>query len=188
MLVGLAGYVAGYNGTYEFNSGSTYPGWVNFVGMRMFLASFSALAVPYTYMTAVQLGFTRPVAYLVGLLTLLGTLLCFLSIPQNLTNTDVGFIGIGRLILLDSMLIFFTTVTVFYYTLFRNQSHRPFSFRWWSSLFMTGVSIGCVSSVKWVGFFVTALVGFMTIEELWGMLGNVHMPKVPKYFVTIQAN
>lgn len=74
------------------------------------------------------------------------------------------------------MLLFFTTVTTFYYTLFRNQ--RPFTSRWWSSLFMTGVSIGCVASVKWVGFFVTALVGLMTIEELWGMLGDVHMPKV----------
>jgi dolichyl-phosphate-mannose-protein mannosyltransferase len=73
MLVGLAGYVAGYNGTYEFSSGQTYPGWVNYVGMRMFLASFSALSVPFSYMTAVQLGFGRPSAYLVGLLTLLGT-------------------------------------------------------------------------------------------------------------------
>lgn len=39
----------------------------------MFLASFSALAVPYTYMTAVQLGFNRSVSYLVGLMALLGT-------------------------------------------------------------------------------------------------------------------
>lgn len=72
MLVGLAGYIAGYNGTYEFPSGQTYPEWVNYVGMRMFLSSFSALSVPFAYMTAVQLGFTKPASYLVGLLTLLG--------------------------------------------------------------------------------------------------------------------
>lgn len=96
---------------------------------------------------------------------------------------DVGFIGIGRLILLDSMLIFFTTATTYYYTLFRNQGekHSFSSRKWWTALFMTGVCIGCVSSVKWVGFFVTALVGLMTIEELWGMLGNVHIPKVSQY-------
>lgn len=86
-----------------------------------------------------------------------------------------GFIGITRLILLDSMLICFTSATFLSYVTFRNQ--KPFSAKWWLSLLATGVSIGCVSSVKWVGFLVTALVGFMTIEELWTMLGDVRMPK-----------
>ena len=41
----------------------------------------------------------------------------------------------------------------------------------------TGFFIGCVSSVKWVGFFVTSLVGLLTIEELWNMLGESRLPK-----------
>ena len=43
---------------------------------------------------------------------------------------------------------------------------------------MTGVSIGCVCSIKWVGMFGTALVGLYTIEDLWNKFGDLKMPKV----------
>lgn len=33
------------------------------------------------------------------------------------------------------------------------------------------------NSVKWVGLFAVALVGIYTIEDLWDMLGDRHMPK-----------
>lgn len=45
-------------------------------------------------------------------------------------------------------------------------------------MIMTGLSIGCVISVKWVGFFVTALVGLYTAEDLWEKVGDLRMPKV----------
>ena len=45
-------------------------------------------------------------------------------------------------------------------------------------LAFTGINIGCVVSVKWVGFFVTALVGLYTIEDLWNKFGDLKMPKV----------
>lgn len=32
-------------------------------------------------------------------------------------------------------------------------------------------------SVKWVGLFVVAVVGVYTIEDLWDMWGDLHMPK-----------
>jgi dolichyl-phosphate-mannose--protein O-mannosyl transferase len=43
---------------------------------------------------------------------------------------------------------------------------------------MTGWSIGCVCSVKWVGLFATALVGAYTLEDLWDKFGDLKMPVV----------
>lgn len=76
------------------------------------------------------------------------------------------------------MLLGFTALAFTSYAWFRNQASQPFSRTWRLSLVLTGVGIGCVSSVKWVGFFITTLIGLLTIEELWGMLGDPHMPKV----------
>jgi hypothetical protein len=49
---------------------------------------------------------------------------------------------------------------------------------WWLWLVFTGWSIGCVCSIKWVGAFVTALVGIYTIEDLWDKFGDLRMPIV----------
>jgi dolichyl-phosphate-mannose-protein mannosyltransferase len=42
---------------------------------------------------------------------------------------------------------------------------------------LTGASLGCVLSVKWVGLFAVAVVGVYTIEDLWDMWGDLQMPK-----------
>ncbi|KAF9903213.1 Protein O-mannosyltransferase 2 [Linnemannia zychae] len=52
---------------------------------------------------------------------------------------------------------------------------RPFSAKWWMWLSLMGVGIGAVSSMKWVGLFVTALVGLYTIEDLWELLGDLRI-------------
>lgn len=85
------------------------------------------------------------------------------------------------------MLLCFTACTFCSYAWFRNQAQRPFEKKWKLALLLTGLSIGCVSSVKWVGFFVTALVGLMTMDELWGMLGDTKMSKVPPLPSTTDA-
>lgn len=160
MLVGLSGYLAGYNGSFPFDSGAAYPDWVNYTGMRVFNASFNILIVPLTYYTAKELGFSTLAVYLVSFMMLFET----------------SYVTLGRLILLDSMLCFFTVTTIFCLAKFHNQQRKPFSKSWWTWLFLMGLSIGCVCSVKMVGLFVTAVVGIYTVADLWIRFGDTTMP------------
>ncbi|KAJ7183272.1 glycosyltransferase family 39 protein [Mycena filopes] len=160
MIVGLVGFLAGYDGKFEFKSGEAYPEEVPFVAMRMMLATFGVGMVPLGWYTAVELGMSQWASHLVALMVLL----------------DVGWLCISRFILLDSMLLFFTVLVVFCLAKFHNQQPRPFSFGWWTWLTFTGLSIGLVTSVKMIGLFVTALVGLYTIEDLWEKFGDVKMP------------
>lgn len=54
----------------------------------------------------------------------------------------------------------------------------PFSIDWWIFLTLTGFSIGCVTSVKWIGLFVTSVVGLYTLQDLWDKFGDLRMPFV----------
>ncbi|KAI9774921.1 MAG: Protein O-mannosyltransferase 2 [Geoglossum simile] len=162
MLVGLSGYLAGYNGSFEFKSGDTYPPELNYTFMRLFNASFGALCVPVAYYTARELNFKRPTVWLVTLMVLF----------------ENSYATISRFILLDSMLLFFTFTTVLCWARFHRLQKESFSPEWWLWVVLTGISIGCVCSVKWVGLFCTALVGLYTIEDLWNKFGDLKMPKV----------
>lgn len=161
MLVGLSGLLAGYNGSFEFKSGEKYPEDLNYTYMRLFNCAFGALCVPLAYFTAKELHFKRPTVWLVTLMVL----------------CENSYTTISRFILLDSMLLFFTFTTVFCWASFHNQRHDSFGPEWMLWLIMTGLSIGCVCSVKWVGMFGTALVGIYTIEDLWNKFGDLRMPK-----------
>ncbi|ORY46519.1 hypothetical protein BCR33DRAFT_715577 [Rhizoclosmatium globosum] len=103
----------------------------------------------------------------------LGKMLCtFLALMVML---DVSLMSISRFILLDSLLLFFTSLSTYCLVVFRNyQKTEPLSYRWHIWMAFTGASIGACLSVKWVGLFVIALVN--TLEDLWDMLGDLKMP------------
>ncbi|KAI9665310.1 MAG: Protein O-mannosyltransferase 2 [Alyxoria varia] len=162
MLVGLSGYLAGYNGSFEFKSGEAYPEDVNYQFMRIFNAAFGALCVPLAYFTSKELNLRRNTVWLVTMMVLF----------------DNSYATISRFILLDSMLLFFTFTTVLCWAKFHSYRTDPFSPEWGLWLMLTGISIGCVSSVKWVGLFCTALVGVYTAEDLWTKFGDTKMPRV----------
>ena len=162
MLVGLSGYLAGYNGSFEFKSGEKYPEDVNYTFMRLFNSAFGALCVPLAYYTAKELNFRRNTVWLITLMVL----------------CENSYTTISRFILLDSMLLFFTFTTILCWAKFHGYRKDPFSPEWGLWLLLSGISIGCVCSVKWVGLFCTALVGLYTAEDLWNKFGDHRMPKV----------
>ncbi|KAJ5619573.1 hypothetical protein N7510_003557 [Penicillium lagena] len=161
MLVGLSGYLAGYNGSFEFKSGETYPEEVNYTFMRAFNAAFGIVCVPLAYYTARELNFRRATVWLISLMVLF----------------ENSYATISRFILLDSMLLCFTFTTVMCWARFHRLRHNSFSAEWYAWLCLTGLSIGCVCSVKWVGFFATAVVGLYTAEDLWNKFGDLKMPQ-----------
>ncbi|KAJ3220287.1 Protein O-mannosyltransferase 2 [Dinochytrium kinnereticum] len=162
ILLGFSGVLAGYNGSFPFESGAKYPEHLNYGVMRIFAATFGAGMVPAAYFTGLQLQMSKASSILLASMVLM----------------DTATLTISRFILLDSMLLFFTSLSVMCLVTFRNyQRSSPLSPEWYYWLGATGLSLGAVASVKWVGLFAIALVGLYTISDLWDMLGDLEMPK-----------
>ncbi|PVU93776.1 hypothetical protein BB559_003168 [Furculomyces boomerangus] len=152
MLVSLAEAVAGHNGTFEFKG--KYPEYLNFTLMRMQIAGYGILIIPMAYLTLLNLGVSRKYSLLGAWFVLFDNALCLMS----------------RFILLDAPLFFFTAASLLSLVKFQKYKTMPFSKPWWTWLFLTGVSLGCVTSSKWVGLFCVALAGLYTIEDLFDLL------------------
>ena len=126
MLVGLAGLLSGYDGSFDFKSGAEYPANVPYVAMRVMLATFGVGMVPLAWYTAVELGMSLWACHLTALMVLFG-MSCVQTIVRfsRLTRmADIAWLCISRFILLDSMLLFFTFLTVFCLTKFHNQQYQ----------------------------------------------------------------
>lgn len=158
MLVGLSGYLAGYNGSWDFPSGETYPDYIDYTKMRLFQAIFSGLCAPLAYFTCKEIGFSLWSTWLFSIMVAF----------------ELSYVTLGRFILLDSPLLFFTAATVWAFCRFHNFNtpQHEFKRKWWKWLLVTGSFIGCVCSVKMVGLFVTTLVGIYTVVDLWNKFGD----------------
>lgn len=83
ILVAVAGWLSGFDGNYEFESGSDYPDNVPFVRMRIIMALYGIAMVPVAYMTAQSLGWNWRSKHLFTLMVLLGAYI-------RLTQTMAG--------------------------------------------------------------------------------------------------
>lgn len=153
MLIGLSGYFAGYNGTWSFQSGKVYPESINYTKMRLFHAISSTICIPYSYFTAKLIGFST-----------LGT-----SLFTLMVTLESSYITLSKFILLDSLLMMFIVLTFYSFNVFQtfNNKKSEFQRKWWKWNILTGFFIGCTSSVKMIGFFITTLVGVYTLTDLY---------------------
>ncbi|PVZ98174.1 hypothetical protein BB558_005812 [Smittium angustum] len=156
LMFTLAGKLTGYDGIFDFKSiGLNYDeNNVHYVGMRMLSAILGALVAPASYILVRASGF----GIVAGI---------FGSLVVCLEN---GLITQSRLILLDSIMIFFTAYSAMSYMVFRNVTDKPFTFSWWFWLLSTGFHMGCAISSKWIALFLVAFIGIATVYDLWEII------------------
>jgi dolichyl-phosphate-mannose-protein mannosyltransferase len=106
----------------------------------------------------------------------------------GLLLVDNAHIGQTRLILLDASLIFFMATSVYSYVRFYKLRHIPFSRKWWKWLLITGISLSCVISIKYVGLFTFISIGVPVLIDLWDLMdvnrrqGALTMQEFGKHF------
>ncbi|XP_054161433.1 protein O-mannosyl-transferase 2-like [Oppia nitens] len=160
MLIGLAGHLTGYNGTFAFNKpGDKYEDHP-YVGMRLFCVTLGTLIIPQCFIIVWQLSRSLTASTMASLFIIF----------------DIGMITLSQYILLDPILIFFIISSVFGSVMFITQNDKPFSKKWWFWLCWTGLFLACSISVKFVGLFVVVLIGLQTIADLWQIYGNLSNP------------
>ncbi|KAK9410948.1 protein O-mannosyl-transferase 2 [Crotalus adamanteus] len=166
MLIGLAGYLSGYDGTFPFQKPGDKYEQHNSIGMRAFSALLGSCLIPFCYLTVLELSRSLPAAIITA------TILIF----------DTGFITISQYILLDPILMFFLMGAVLSMVKYNSYSDRCFSAPWWFWLCLTGVNLAGALGVKFVGLFVVFLVGLNTICELWQLLGDLSLSLEQKWY------
>lgn len=152
LLVALSGYLAGFDGEFKFGSGGKFPESLNYVIMRAFNCMFGILCTPIAYKTAVEMGYSQFTVWFISFQVVF----------------EMAALTLSKFILLDSFLLFFTVLSLYCLVNIHNLrvSNQLLSYKGLKWLAMTGVSIGLVCSVKWVGIFITAVIGLYTIYDL----------------------
>lgn len=150
------GWFVGYDGHFLFdNIGDSYiSNNVPYVAFRALPALLGALTVSTVFLIMWESGYTLPAAI----------------VATGLVLFDNAHIGQTRLILLDATLVFAMSVSVLCYIRFYKLRHDPFSRKWWKWLLLTGVSLSCVISTKYVGVFTFLTIGSAVAIDLWDLL------------------
>ncbi|XP_021048906.1 protein O-mannosyl-transferase 1 isoform X1 [Mus pahari] len=158
MLLALGGWLGGFDGNFLWNRiGAEYSSNVPVWSLRLLPALAGALSVPMAYQIVLELHFSHGAAMGAALLMLI----------ENALITQ------SRLMLLESILIFFNLLAVLsYLKFFNSQTHSPFSVHWWLWLLLTGVSCSCAVGIKYMGIFTYLLVLSIAAVHAWNLIGD----------------
>lgn len=171
LLIAFAGWIVGYDGSFKFeNIGDNYISHgVPYIAYRSLLGIQGTLVVPIVFWTMKTLKFSVPACLLSSIL------ICF----------DNAHVVDSRLILLDATLILSVALTIYLYVKFSTYRRQPFTRWWWIWLTLTGVSLSCVISTKYVGVFTYVTIGIGVLHELWILLDykkGLTIPELAKHF------
>lgn len=164
LLFALVGWFVGYDGSFTFdNIGDSYiDHQVPYIAYRALPATLGALTVPIVFLIMWESGYSLPA--------------CVLA--SGLMVFDNAHVGEDRLILLDACLVFSMAASVLCYVRFYKLRYREFSRKWWKWLLLTGISLSCVISTKYVGIFTFLTIGCAVVVDLWNLL-DVRRPRGP---------
>ncbi|KAM8934830.1 protein O-mannosyl-transferase 1 [Pelodytes ibericus] len=164
MLLALGGYFAGFDGNFMWNRiGAEYSSNVPVWSLRLLPAVSGALCVPLAYQIVVELGFSVRAGLVASILLLF----------ENALITQ------SRLILLESVLIFFILLAILSYLKFNScQQNRPFSVCWWFWLLLTGISCSLAVGVKYMGLFTYLLILVIAAVQGWKLIGDHSLSNV----------
>ncbi|KAL9085343.1 MAG: hypothetical protein Q9165_007634 [Trypethelium subeluteriae] len=174
LLFAFAGWLVGYNGEFLFeNIGDSYiTNRVPYVAYRSMPALMGSFTVSTVFLIMWESGYSLPASILAAGLVLF----------------DNAHIGQTRLILLDASLVFAMALSLLCYVRFYKLRHVPFSRKWWKWLLLTGVSLSCVISTKYVGSFTFFSIGVPVLIDLWDLLninrrqGALSLPDFGRHF------
>ncbi|KAK3050110.1 Dolichyl-phosphate-mannose--protein mannosyltransferase 4 [Extremus antarcticus] len=156
LLFAFAGWLVGYNGEFLFeNIGDSYiTNKVPYVAYRSMPALMGSLTVSTVFWIMWESGYSLPACI----------------VAASLMLFDNAHIGQTRLILLDATLVLFMATSILCYIRFYKLRHDPFSRKWWKWLLLTGISMSCVISTKYVGAFTFFSIGVPVMIDLWELL------------------
>ncbi|KAI8376981.1 glycosyltransferase family 39 protein, partial [Blakeslea trispora] len=157
ILITWASQIVGFDGRFDFEKiGKDYlQAKVPYIQIRAFCALHGVMVVPIAYWTLRTFDISINACILTALA------ICY----ENSLITN------NRLILLDSILLYYTAFTLLMYANFCRQ-HKPFNASWWFWLTMTGLGLGLTISSKWVGLFTVASIGLSVAVKLWNLWGD----------------
>lgn len=150
-LLTLFASIVGYQGDLSYNQiGDPYKPDVPVLALRTLPCVLGTLIAPLCYLISVELGFCRNVALLVGALI----------VVENSLITS------SRLILLDSILIFFSVSSLFCYLKFR-KNH---SIAWLTSASCCATLALCT---KYSGLYPYALLVWLVSYSWWNLIDRI---------------
>ncbi|CAH3042872.1 unnamed protein product [Porites lobata] len=162
LIFALTAYFTGYDGQFTFADIGQELGDYEFHVwyLRFVSALLGSLVVPMVYEIIKELGCSHWAA----------------ALGAFLATFDNMLVVHSRLIMLDGPLVFFCTASFLCYLKFHKEFSRPFTYKWWIWLVLTGIAVMGAYSTKYTGIFTFLTVGFLTGRDLWKLIGDQSLP------------